>query len=127
MAKRVNNKELIMSAILQSRTLKEASEMSGVSEATIIRAKHNDEFMEELEQRRKEILDTTCMMLQGHVQRAVINAVEIMNDTSNSPQVRLNACDLIIRNTCKLTDLTDNKKRLNNILKKLDELNIVDS
>ncbi len=127
MGKRVNNKELIMSALLQSRTLSEASKLSGVSESTIIRAKQNTEFMEELEERRKEILDTTCMMLQGHVQGAVLNAVEIMNDKNNSAQVRLNACDLIIRNTYRLTELTDTKANLKYITERLNELNVIDS
>lgn len=127
MAKRVNNKEKIMSALLTCNSVREASQLTGISERTIWNARANEDFSRELEERRKNLLDSTCLLLQANIQSAVITASEIMKNPDNSPQVRLNACDLIIRNTCKLTDLTDNKARLDYLLRQLNELNIIDS
>lgn len=126
MGKRVNNKEKIMVALLSTRTLAEASEVSGVSTRSISRAKENPEFMQELEERRKEILDGTCKLLQSQIYEAVLTAVDIMEDDNNSPQVRLNAVDLIIRNTYKLTELTDTKKLLKTLEERLNGLSVID-
>lgn len=127
MAKRINNREKIMSALLITRNDTEASELSGVSTRSISRAKQNTEFMEEFNQRRTEIIDNTCKLLQSQIQSAVLTAVDIMNNESNSDQVRLNACDLIIRNTYRLTELTDTKVKLAKLQERLNELNIIDS
>ena len=126
MARRFNHKELIMSALLTSYTYAEASKQSGVSVSTIARAMADPDFRRELEERRKQILDNTCMMLQTLMPKAVSTTNEIMEDPETSKQVRLNASDMILRHGTRLTELCSVSNTVDEMENKLDELNVID-
>lgn len=109
------NDEKIIVALLLKPTIKEAAEHCGVSESLIYTRLKNESFKEKYEAERRKLLETNTAKLQGHISSAVDAMGEIVSDTSNAPQIRLNAADAIIRNSLKLTEQTE-------ILRRLDEL-----
>ena len=127
MARRFNNKELILSALLKNYTYAAASKECGVSIATIQRAVADPDFKRELEERRKQILDNTCMMLQTQLPKAVQVTSGIMTDEDNSPQVRLNASDMIMRNAMRMTELCSVNDVVDGMKNRFEEMNIIDS
>ncbi len=127
MARRFNNKELILSALLKNYTLTGAAKESGVSISTIKRAVADPDFKRELDERRKALLDNTCMMLQTQLPHAVKITSDIMADDDNSPQIRLNASDMIMRNAMRMTELCSVNDTVAAMKDRFEELNIIDS
>lgn len=126
MAARFNHKELILSALLTNSTYAAASKQCGVSVSTIKRAMADPDFRKELEARRKQVLDNTCMILQTLMPKAVNTAAEIMQDPKISPQIRLNAGDQIMRYGTRLTELCYVDDTVSQIKDMFEELNVID-
>lgn len=96
--------ERIITALLQSRTMKEASELINVSESTIYRRLNDLDFRDRLNESRTALIETATTKLQAELSGAIDVIIEIMNDSENPPQIRLNASDSIIRHCLKITE-----------------------
>ena len=115
--------ERIISALLQSRTIKEASELSNVSESTLYRRLQDLDFRNRLNASRTVLIDYAQTRLQAEISRAIEVIIEIMNNPENPPQVRLNASDSIIRNCLKITEqcnIIERIERLEGIYDEID-------
>ena len=96
--------ERIITALLQSRTMKEASELLNISESTIYRRLNDLDFRDRLNESRTALIETATTKLQAELSGAIDVIIEIMNDSENPPQIRLNASDSIIRHCLKITE-----------------------
>lgn len=96
--------ERIISALIQSRTIKQASELAGISESTIYRRLQDLDFRNRLNASRTVLIDYATTRLQSELAGAIDVIIEIMKAPDNPPQVRLNAGDSIIRNCLKITE-----------------------
>lgn len=110
--------ERIISALLQSRTIKEASELANVSESTVYRRMNDLDFRNRLNESRTVMIEYAMTRLQAELAKAIDVIIEIMNSPENPPQVRLNASDSIIRNCLKITEQC-------NIIERVERLEIV--
>ena len=125
--RRFNNREMMLVACLQNFTQRDAARAAGVSEKTMQRALKDPDFKSELDARRKEVIDNTCIMLQSMLPQAVKTAVGIMDDEDVAPQVRLNAADTIMRYTMRLTELCDVNDTVAEMKRRFEEMNVIDS
>ena len=67
------------------------------------------------------------MMLQTQLPKAVQVTSGIMTDEDNSPQVRLNASDMIMRNAMRMTELCSVNDVVDGMKNRFEEMNIIDS
>lgn len=98
--------------MLANPTIRAASAACGVSETQIYRRLRDLGFKERYDSARRELLDRATAVLQGRLAGAIEVMGEICQDTETAPQVRLNAADAIIRNSLKLTEISDVLQRL---------------
>lgn len=98
--------------MLTNTTVRATSQATGISEATIYKYLKNEEFIQEYEDMRRNMLEDNCHKLQANMSKAIDELVEIMEDRENAPQIRLNAIDMLLRHTYKQTELIDILVRL---------------
>ena len=65
------------------------------------------------------MLEDNCHTLQSNMNKAINELVAIIDNKATSPQVRLNAIDMLLRHTYKQTEMIDILARLD----ALEELN----
>ena len=96
--------EHILTALLSCGSIAEAEKISGVSRTTIYNRLADETFKAEYDRRRSLVLNEACTTLQATLTEAVTTIREIMTDKENAPQIRLNACGLILQNCLKYTE-----------------------
>lgn len=104
-----------MTALLSCGSVTEAEKISGVSRTTIYKRLNDKDFKREYDHRRTMVLNSACSSLQSTLTTAVNTIKEIIEDEENAPQVRLNACGMILQNCLKYVEQID-------ILSKIEEL-----
>lgn len=65
-----------------------------------------------MDEHRRENLTAACGALQGALLDAIRTARDILNDTENAPQVRLNAASMVLSNALRYTEQNDILQRL---------------
>lgn len=111
--------EHILSALLSCGNIAEASKISGVSRTVIYNRLADDTFKAEYNRRRSIVLNEACNTLQSTLISAVNTIKEIIEDKDNAPQVRLNACGLILQNCLKYVEQIDILSRIEELEKNL--------
>lgn len=99
--------EKIIAALLSCPTIRAAAKVCHVSEAKIYERLKTHEFNDKYDEARRDILRQSAAYIQGNVNDAIKKIREIMDDPNAAPQTQLNAAEAIIRNSVKLTELTD--------------------
>ena len=91
-----NNKEKALTALLESASIIEAAQTSGLSEKTLRRYLEEKEFSDEYAEARRQIVESAVTGLQN----AAIEAVETLrrNLTCDNPQAEIRAAQLILDN-----------------------------
>jgi bacillopeptidase F (M6 metalloprotease family) len=91
-----NNKEKALAALLESASIIEAAETSGLSEKTLRRYLEEKEFSDEYAEARRQIVAHAVSGLQ----QAANEAVETLrrNLNCNNPQAEIRAAQLILDN-----------------------------
>ena len=91
-----NNKEKALTALLESASIIEAAQTSGLSEKTLRRYLEEKEFSDEYAEARRQIVESAVSALQ----QAAIEAVETLrrNLTCDNPQAEIRAAQLILDN-----------------------------
>lgn len=110
--------EHILSALLSCGSIAEAEKLSGVSRRTIYNRLENEEFRAEYDRRRSMVLNEACNSLQATLTKAVDTIREIIEDKRNAPQIRLNACGLILQNCLKYVEQIDIITRIEELEKR---------
>lgn len=117
--KKEEKDELILAALLSNPTTKGAAAACGIGETQIYARLRDPAFKKRYDSARLDILDEATAALQKQLLDATEEMAAIMHDPGTSAQVRLNACEAIIRSSLKLTDQVDILRRI----EKLEELN----
>lgn len=104
--------EAIIAALLSSATNYAAAQQCGLSESQMYARMRNDGFKKKYAETKARLLERATAAVQGHMGEAVSTMAEIMGNDKNSPQVRLNAADSIIRNGLRLTEQQEIIERL---------------
>lgn len=91
-----NNKEKALTALLESASIIEAAQTSGLSEKTLRRYLEEKEFSDEYAAARQQIVEAAVSALQ----QAATEAVETLrrNLTCDNPQAEIRAAQLILDN-----------------------------
>ena len=91
-----NNKEKALTALLESASITEAAQTSGLSEKTLRRYLEEKEFSDEYATARRQIVESAVSGLQ----QAANEAVETLrrNLTCDNPQAEIRAAQLILDN-----------------------------
>lgn len=101
-----------MVALLTNSTVSEAAKESDISESTAYKYLNDPDFIKQYDSKRKEILTSSCHMLQAKMGRAAEELIKIIEEPNTAPQVRLNAIDMLYRHAYKQTELMDIITRL---------------
>ena len=115
--KKVND-EKIISALIATPTIREASVVCGYSESTIYARLRDSEFKARYDVERRGLLERNAAALQSHLGKAIATMAEIVDDKNTAPQIRLNAADANVRNSLKLNEQTE-------IIRRVDELEAI--
>ena len=110
-------RERILAGLLANTTVTATASATGISEATIYRYLKNDDFKREYEERRRDMLADNCHALQASMGKAIKELVAVIDDEDTSPQVRLNAIDMLLRHSYRLTEQVEIMERLEKLEK----------
>lgn len=105
-------REIIMTALLNSPTIREASKVCGVPERTIYTWLNKPDFKAEYEHRRGQLVQSAWDLLRGKLTEAIGVVSELMEDEGTPPQVRLNAARSVLEYSLRATEQLDLLPRL---------------
>lgn len=117
--KKETAREKIIDGLLTNTTVRETAQAVGVSEATIYRHMKDEDFQRRYKERRRAMLEDNCHKMQASMSQAIDKLLNIINDDSIGNQVRLNAIDMLLRHTQRLTDQVDIMTRIENLEKNI--------
>lgn len=103
-----SNEEIIC-AIISNTSIKAAAAELGCCESTIY--KRLPDLRSELRERQLLLLDETTAALRAKLARAVDVVAEIAFNDAITPQTRLNAADLLMRNALRFTGFVSGERQ----------------
>ena len=101
-----------MLALLNNSTIGEAAREAKIAESTAYKYLNDPEFITQYDEKREELLTSSCHMLQAKMGRATEELIKIIEDPETATQTRLNAIDMLFRHAYKQTELMDILTRL---------------
>ncbi len=101
------NDEKILTALLTSGTVAETERITGISRSTIYKRLADAEFRAEYDSRRQTVLSEACNTLQATLTNAVNTVKEIAENENAAPQIRLNACGMLLQNCLRYVEQID--------------------
>ncbi len=108
-------RDIVLIGLLNNPNVSAASRDTGVSESTIRRYLKDNDFMQIYEEQRKELLRNSCYMLQANQNKAITELVKVIDDKEVATQVKLNAIDMLLRHSYKMTEQLDIIERLDKL------------
>ena len=104
------NKEKVLLALLETSSIREASQKSGIAEATIYRYLKDADFQKEYRTARRSLVETSI----SQIQKATAEAVETLqrNLHCENPAVEVRCAQIIIEASVKGVELIDVIERL---------------
>lgn len=100
------NKKLLASALLTTTTIKEASEVSGVSVRTINRHLHDESFLELYREMQAELIEKNNLYLQSKVHIAIDELARLIEAPDTTPGVRIRAIDTLLQHSMRYAAMT---------------------
>ena len=102
-----SKRELLLSALLTSPTVRDAAATVGIPETTAYNWLRKPDFADEYKQRKRQAVAEASDYLQSRINAATQIIDEIMNDDETPPQVRLNAAKTILETGYKIIEQTE--------------------
>ena len=99
--------EKIIGALISNPSIKEAAKSLKITPQTIYNRLRDDSFKAQYAEARRQVLSEDCYRLQSYLADAIEQIHETVESDIVSDQVRLNACDMLLRHCYRLTELTD--------------------
>lgn len=99
--------EQIIAVLLTSSTRVEAATILGISTETLYKRMKKDTFKIRYRKAKDALISDAIGYLQTSMKEAIDTVNDIMRDTENAPQVRINAADTILRYAIKLTETVE--------------------
>lgn len=104
--------EKIIAVLLASDTRKKACKTLGIKEQTLYDRMGKPDFQVKYKQARDEIIKQVTDRISSEITEAISVISEIMHDNNNSPQIRLNASDCLLRHGIRLIEQRDIIERI---------------
>lgn len=96
--------EAIITALLTSATVREASVTAGVTATTIYNKLKNPKFKEKFAKAKTNLLSQTATYLQANTAEAIKTIKSIADDEATNAQTRLLACRALCDYSIKFTE-----------------------
>jgi len=113
--------EKIISALLANKSIRDVSIKLGIAESVIYGRLRNPSFKKMFDDARTELLEGTKDRLQLEMSGSVAVLAEVRDNTSASPQIRINAADAILRHAYRMTEMLDIITRIEALEKQMKE------
>lgn len=97
----------VLQALLTTTSKEAAAQAAGVNRKTVDEYLQDDEFRQEYDRQRRQLIDNACGELQRAMTEAVQTLTAIMGNEQNGPQSRIQAARSVLEYGVKLTELTD--------------------
>lgn len=107
--------EEVVSALLSERTNAAAAQKLGITERTLYQRMTKGAVKPMLEKAQRQLMEECISEMRRHLSGAADTIVEVMEDVTVAPQVRLNAADMLQRNFMKMTERADILDRLDRL------------
>lgn len=104
--------EKIIAVLLTTSTRIEAADNLGISTETLYKRMKKDTFKVKYQKAKDDLISDAIGYLQATMKEAIDTVAEVMRDTDNAPQVRINAADTIMRYAIKLTETVEIVERI---------------
>ena len=114
--------ERIIAALLQHSTNREAAESVGLTEAQLYNRMKSEPFKAKLSEAKAKVLQAAAASASGRIGEALAVMLDVMSNTKNAPQIRLNAADGVLRNSLRLIDAADVQARIERLELMLEEM-----
>lgn len=114
-------RERALAAMLESRTVQAAAQVSGIAVSTLRRYLNEDEFSEKLREAARAAMKSATMHASDALEGAVDVLREIAADETAPVQARIAACDKLLSHGLRLTDRYDVLAQLEALEKRLDD------
>lgn len=119
---KLTSKEIqLVNALLTSKTIREVSEKTGLSEATIYRYLKKEKIVNELEKSKRELTNNTLRYFITLGNKALSNIEELMN--SKYERIRLEASKYVLDMIVKIKELQELEDRINRLEQIVEERN----
>lgn len=119
-----NIDNIVLAGLLANATVTATAKATGISESTIYKYLRDEAFKEKYEAARLEMLEQSANSLQANIQKAVDAIVSIICADDTPLQVKLNASDMLLRNSFRFTEQVEILKRLDKLEQAQDEKSI---
>ena len=96
--------EEIIAALLNSGSIAQAAQLTGIAPRTIYDRMGNREFKAAYSAAKADIVRQAVLTLSRNLAAAVDVVMDVMNDDSTNPAIRLQAARMIIDGAAKFTD-----------------------
>ena len=106
------DREVLIGALLTNGTAQKASEALGVSRSTVYKTMAENGFNEAYRQAKQELLQAISDKLSNSMLQSIITTEQIRDNEDNSPQIRLNACQIILTTGHRIKEQTEIIARL---------------
>ena len=106
------SQEQIIAGLLVNGTVTATSEKLGTSRDTLYKLMKQEGFQEAYRKAKQHLLQEVCNNLVSTLLEAVDVTKSIMNNTDNSPQIRLNASQILFNTCIRLTEQTEVLQRI---------------
>ncbi len=112
MAKAISD-EIIIAALMNNGTIKDAAAAVGISERTLYDRMNKGDFIEQYKSAKADLVRKAVYELNKQIGAAVNTVVEIMNDSSVNPAIRLQAAQTVLNNAKKFSErLNEDEQRV---------------
>lgn len=115
------NKEKVITALLQTPTNKAAAARLGISERALYNFKSTPKFKEAYRAAVREILENATRLAQSAMPSCLIILRNIAGDPEENAQTRTQAARLVIEYGIRLTETMDIVERLEDVERRLTE------
>lgn len=119
MARTKKYTEEVLTAFLESKSIREAQERTGLSRTTINKYRADPQFQEELAKRKLKAVKAALAKMQMGLTAVAEAVLDIAMDEGISPQIRLNACQVALSQCRSWTHEVDVLERLEAVEKSL--------
>ncbi len=121
-SEKLTSKEIqLVNALLTSKTIREVSEKTGLSEATIYRYLKKEKIVNELEKSKRELTNNTLRYFITLGNKALNNIEELMN--SKYERIRLETSKYVLDMIVKIKELQELEDRINRLEQIVEERN----
>ena len=100
------NQKQLVSVLLTTRTIREAAEISGVSERTIRRHLHDENFLELYRELQEEIVEKNNAYIQSKVHTALDVLIDIIEAPETTTNNKIKAIDVLLNHSFKYAGMT---------------------